>query len=134
MALNTAAKARDEGNWRLEGWSPMIASEAEYDTFVGDMLDRANNYLRYRVGLAWYTANVAVDPLVLHVDRIVGGRFGQRVGDQRGDGVGVDQQRSHGRIEEIDGADATKKPPLFELFKICRALEGALSVHGFLLP
>lgn len=63
MALNTAAKVRDEGNWRLEGWSSLIASEAEFDTYVSDMLDRANNYLRYRVSATWYTANVAVDPL-----------------------------------------------------------------------
>lgn len=62
MALNTAAKMRDEGNWRLEAWSPMIASETEFDTFVSDMLDRANNYLRFRVGTSWYTANSATDP------------------------------------------------------------------------
>jgi hypothetical protein len=63
MAINTAAKVRDEGNWRAEGWSPLIANESEYDTFVSDMLDRANNYLRYRVGATWYTANVGVDPI-----------------------------------------------------------------------
>jgi hypothetical protein len=63
MALNTSAKTRDEGNWRLEGWSPLIASESEFDTFVSDMLDRANNYLRYRVGSTWYTANSATDPI-----------------------------------------------------------------------
>lgn len=62
MALNTAAKTRDEGNWRAEGWSPLIASESEFDTFVGEMLDRANHYLRYRVGASWYTASVGVDP------------------------------------------------------------------------
>lgn len=62
-ALNTAAKTRDEGNWRFDGWSPLIANDAEYDTFVTDLLDRANNYLRYRLGAAWYTGNVAVDPI-----------------------------------------------------------------------
>lgn len=62
MALNTAAKVRDEGNWSEEAWSPLIASSAEFDTYVSDMLDRANNYLRARVGTSWYTSNVATDP------------------------------------------------------------------------
>ena len=62
MALNTAAKVRDEGNWDEPGWSPMIADSGEFDTYVGDMLDRANNYLRFRVGTTWYTNNVGSDP------------------------------------------------------------------------
>jgi hypothetical protein len=62
MALNTAAKMRDEGNWQEDAWSPLIASSAEFDTYVGDMLDRANNYLRARVGTSWYTTNSATDP------------------------------------------------------------------------
>jgi hypothetical protein len=62
VALNTAAKVRDEGNWSLEAWAPLIATSAELDTYIGEMLDRANNYLRYRVGTAWYTANVGSDP------------------------------------------------------------------------
>jgi hypothetical protein len=62
MALNTAAKVRDEGNWRLEGWSALIADETEFNTFISDMLDRANNYLRARVGTSWYTTNSGSDP------------------------------------------------------------------------
>jgi hypothetical protein len=62
-AINTAAKARDEGNWRLELWSPTIASDTELDTWVGEMLLRANDYIRFRVGATWYTANVATDPI-----------------------------------------------------------------------
>jgi hypothetical protein len=62
MALNTAAKVRDEGNWQETAWSPLIASSAEFDTYVGEMLDRANNYLRYRVGTSWYTTNSGTDP------------------------------------------------------------------------
>lgn len=62
MALNTAAKVRDEGNWRLEAWAPLIVSDTELDTYVSEMLDRANNSLRYRVGTTWYTANNGVDP------------------------------------------------------------------------
>lgn len=60
--LNTAAKTRDEGNWQLTPWLPTIATEAEMDTFVGDLLQRANDTLRYRVGPTWYTANSTVDP------------------------------------------------------------------------
>lgn len=62
-ALNTAAKARDEGNWRLELFAPTIASDTELDTWIGEMLLRANDYIRFRVDATWYTANVAVDPI-----------------------------------------------------------------------
>jgi hypothetical protein len=63
MAINTAAKVRDEGNWDLGPWGGQIVSSTELDTYIGEMLDRANNYLRFRVGTTWYTANNAVDPL-----------------------------------------------------------------------
>jgi hypothetical protein len=62
MALNTTAKVRDEGNWQETSWSPLIANSSEFDTFVSDMLERANNYIRYRVGTTWYTNNNGVDP------------------------------------------------------------------------
>jgi hypothetical protein len=63
VALNTVAKVRDEGNWRLEGWSSLIANESEFDTFIQDLLDRANHQIRYRVGASWYAVNSGVDPI-----------------------------------------------------------------------
>jgi hypothetical protein len=61
-ALNTPTAVRDEGNWRLDGWSPRVASEAAMDALVEGLIQRANVQVRLRVGAAFYAANVLADP------------------------------------------------------------------------
>jgi hypothetical protein len=60
--LNTASAARDEGNWRLDSWNPRITTDAAMDSFVSTLLQRANDYIQFRVGTTWYSANSGSAP------------------------------------------------------------------------
>jgi hypothetical protein len=62
-ALNTPARVRDEGNWVLSGWNSRITTETQMDAFVEKLIQRANDYLRARVGPPWYGDNASLsDP------------------------------------------------------------------------
>jgi hypothetical protein len=61
-ALNTSAAVQDEGNWRQNAWSANLPTQAEFDAFVEGLIQRANQVLRRRVGMEFYTENILLDP------------------------------------------------------------------------
>jgi hypothetical protein len=60
--LNSVAAVQDEGNWRQDAWSANLPTQAEFDAFVEGLIQTANEVLRRRVGMEFYTANVLLDP------------------------------------------------------------------------
>jgi hypothetical protein len=59
MAYVTTDEVLKEGVWFFTAWQPRIVDDSAFQTWVGTIVTRASNYVKWRVGAAQYgTADV----------------------------------------------------------------------------
>lgn len=65
MAYLTTTILEQEASWFFVAWQPQIASQSDFDTWIGTVVARVANHTQWRVGAAVYGSSDAVTQGVL---------------------------------------------------------------------